>query len=288
MLRTAALIGAQRNGMSGGSWRGFDGGGVGLTFFGGCLISAENALVPTTASINAETIRESGRRWNIRCECGRSPVGAPGGQAVSLRNTPAPARRAHRDSQRCLAASGNYTARVLGILFNSIGGSFGVPGMVIGVLLLAFQIWMLIDAIRRQEYIWAFFLAIGFFLFTGSVISTILYYFLVYRDGSTAPATRGFELPGTADRKRIKELQDKIHHLDKAPHHLELGDIYFQQGKLDKALASYRAAHERDAGDADIRAHLGQCLLRWENPRKRGHSSKASSPMTRATTTATR
>jgi len=149
---------------------------------------------------------------------------------------------------------------MLGILFNSIGDSFGVPGMIIGVLFLAFQIWMLVDAIRRQEYFWA----ACIFLF--SVISAMLYYFLVYRDGTTAPAMRGFELPGAADRKHIKELQDKIHHLDKAPHHLELGDIYFQQGKLDMALASYRAAHERDAEDADIRAHLGQCLLRLGKP----------------------
>jgi tetratricopeptide (TPR) repeat protein len=65
---------------------------------------------------------------------------------------------------------------------------------------------------------------------------------------------------------RIKELQAQIYHLDKAHHHLELGDIYFQQGKLDKAEASYRAALERDPTDIDIRAHLGQCLLRRKKP----------------------
>ena len=118
----------------------------------------------------------------------------------------------------------------------------------------AFQIWMLVDAIRRREWIWAV------FIFFFSVISAILYFFLVYR--AAAPATRGFELPGAHSRKRIKELQAQIHHLDKAHHHSQLGDVFFQQGKLANAEASYRAALERDPEDLDTRAHLGQCLLR--------------------------
>jgi hypothetical protein len=125
------------------------------------------------------------------------------------------------------------------------------PVWLIGV---AFQIWMLVDAIRRREWIWAV------FIFFFSVISAILYFFMVYR--AAAPATRGFELPGAHSRKRIKELEAQIHHLDKAHHHSQLGDVYFQQGKLAKAEESYRAALERDSQDLDTRAHLGQCLLR--------------------------
>src|SRR3989454_4216272 len=117
-----------------------------------------------------------------------------------------------------------------------------------------FSLWMLIDAIRRREWIWALFIFIGFGL------SALFYYFAVYR--SAPSATRGFELPGAHDRRRIKELQSKIHHLDKAHHHSQLADIYFQQGKLERAEASYRAALERDPQDIDTRAHLGQCLLR--------------------------
>jgi hypothetical protein len=118
----------------------------------------------------------------------------------------------------------------------------------------AFHLWMLIDAIRRQEWWWVVFLIVFPFF------ASFWYFFQVYR---TAPsATRGFELPGAHDRKRIKELQAQIHHLDKAHHYSQLGDIYFQQGKLDKAEASYRAALEREAQDIDTRAHLGQTLLR--------------------------
>jgi tetratricopeptide (TPR) repeat protein len=122
------------------------------------------------------------------------------------------------------------------------------------LLPLAFQIWMLVDAIRRQEWIWVIFMIIF------PLLNAVLYYFLVYR--AQPSATQGFELPGTYKRHRIRELQAQIHHLDKAHHHAELGDVYFQQGKLTEAEQSYRAAIERDSTDTDFHAHLGQCLLR--------------------------
>lgn len=126
-------------------------------------------------------------------------------------------------------------------------------------LVAAFQIWMFVDALRRSEWIWA--ACILFF----SIFSALLYYFMIYREAGPAGGgglTRGFELPGAADRRRIKELEGRIHHLDKARDHLDLADIYFAQGKLAKAEAGYRASLERDAGDLDAVAHLGQCLLR--------------------------
>src|SRR5262249_26502301 len=74
--------------------------------------------------------------------------------------------------------------------------------------------------------------------------------------------TTGFELPGAHSRRRIKELEAQIYHLDKPHHYLELGDIYFQKGNLKKAEECYRNSLERDAEDIDARAHMGQCLLR--------------------------
>jgi len=126
------------------------------------------------------------------------------------------------------------------------------------LVIAAFNLWMFIDAARREEWIWAVFIFVGF------GFSAVLYYFFVYRNAPSA--TRGFELPGAHDRRRIKELQAQIHHLDKAHHHSQLGDIYFQQGKLDKAEECYRAALERDPDDIDTRAHLGQTLLRKRRP----------------------
>src|SRR5262245_46217941 len=116
------------------------------------------------------------------------------------------------------------------------------PGMWVA---LAFQLWMLVDAIRRREWVWAS------FIFFFSVIAAFWYFFSVYRAGPSA--TRGFELPGTHRRKRIKELKAQIHHLDKAHHYSQLGDVYFQQGKLTDAETNYRAALERDPEDLDTR-----------------------------------
>ena len=126
------------------------------------------------------------------------------------------------------------------------------------LLVTAFQIWMLVHAVRNREWFWAI------FIFIGWGISAILYFFLVYR--TTPSSMRGFELPGAQSRARIKQLQAQIHHLDKAHHHSQLGDVYFQQGKLEAAEKSYRAALEREPNDIDTRAHLGQCLVRMNRP----------------------
>jgi hypothetical protein len=125
-------------------------------------------------------------------------------------------------------------------------------------LVTAFQIWMLVDAARRKEWVWFFFILVF------PMFGTFWYFFQVYR--ASPSATRGFELPGAHDRRRIKELQAQIHHLDKAHHYSQLGDIYFQQGKLDQAETCYRSALQREPQDIDTRAHLGQCLLRQKKP----------------------
>jgi tetratricopeptide (TPR) repeat protein len=142
-----------------------------------------------------------------------------------------------------------------------LGGFYLFGGGLLGMLFLAFTIWMLIDAVRRDEMIWALFILLF------PIINAPLYFFLVYRGGGGF-STRGFELPGAHDRRRIKELQDQIHHLDKPHHHAQLGDIYFQQGKLAKAEECYLAARQRDPDDLDTRAHYGQCLLRLGRPKE--------------------
>lgn len=124
---------------------------------------------------------------------------------------------------------------------------------------IVFDIWMIVHAIRNRDWVWVVFLVAFPF-------SAFWYFFTSYREAPSL--TRGFELPGAHSRRRIKELQAQIHHLDKPHHHLQLGDIYFQQGKLELAEAEYRAALERDHADRDIRAHLGQCLLRLKRPQE--------------------
>lgn len=121
-----------------------------------------------------------------------------------------------------------------------------------------FQLWMFIHALRNREWLWAVFIIIGWGL------TALWYYLIVYR--ATASSVSGFELPGAQSRKRIRELQSQIHHLDNAAHHFELGDVYFQRGQFADAEKCYRAALARDPRDIDARAHLGQCLVRLKRP----------------------
>jgi hypothetical protein len=128
---------------------------------------------------------------------------------------------------------------------------------MISVLCVVFHVWMIIDAVRRQEWVWAVFL----FLFPG--FCDLFYFFLVFRaSANVGLVTAGFELPGAHQRRRIKELEGLIHNLDKAHHYLELGDIYFHKGDLPKAESCYQASLQRDPADIDARAHMGQSLLR--------------------------
>ena len=143
------------------------------------------------------------------------------------------------------------------LVTNLVSSDYGLSNLW-WVAVSLFQLWMFIDAIRRREWIWAA------FIFIGWGFSALFYYFAVYR--AAPSATRGFELPGAFDRRRIRQLEAQIHYLDKAHHHSQLGDLFFQQGKLVKAESCYRAALERDAEDIDTRAHLGQCLLRQKRP----------------------
>jgi hypothetical protein len=142
------------------------------------------------------------------------------------------------------------------------GGSYGLIGWLVFVIGSIFQAWMFVDALRRREYVWA----VIIFLF--SFFSALFYFFLVYRASGAGNPLAGFELPGAADRRQITRLKAEIHHLDKAHHHLQLGDIYFSQGKLAEAEKCYRAAYERDPRDEDVRAHLGSCLARQGNARE--------------------
>jgi len=145
---------------------------------------------------------------------------------------------------------------MLNYFFQIFGDGVGIGGTIFALVVFLFTVWMFVHAIRNGEYIWAVFI----FFFSG--LSALLYFFMVYRASGGGNPLAGFELPGAADRRQIKRLEADIHHLDKPHLHLQLADIYFSQGKLDKAEESYRAAYQRDPNDEDIRAHLGNCLAR--------------------------
>lgn len=148
-------------------------------------------------------------------------------------------------------------------MYDFLTNPFAVLSSPLFWIFLPFQLWMLIDAVRRREWLWVA------FIFFFSVLSAFFYWLLVYRQEGPAGGggrSRGFELPGAKERKRIQELKARIHNLDNARDHADLADVYFSQGKMAQAEASYRAALERDPTDLDALAHLGQCLLRQQRP----------------------
>lgn len=133
------------------------------------------------------------------------------------------------------------------------------------VFFLPFQVWMFWDSLRREKWLWMW--SIIFFW-----IPAVPYYFLVYRPSqNAAPVKEAFDLRWSANRTRIQELEEQIHHLDQAHHHAELGEIYLKQGSLERACRHLEAAREREAEDADILALLGTCYWkqeRWDEARQ--------------------
>ncbi len=140
----------------------------------------------------------------------------------------------------------------MGYLFSLF---YAIPwlGTLIGLLIFAFQIWMIVDCIRSgNDYYWIF--IILFFSLIGALI-----YFFVCKTG-TSRVEQSFSKRRNQQRQ-IEELQAKIYHLDKAHHYAELGDLYRDQKKWAQAQQAYESALERDSELFDARAHLGYVLL---------------------------
>ena len=68
-------------------------------------------------------------------------------------------------------------------------------GLGVGGLVLLFTLWMIIDAVRKGEWAWVAYMLIM------PGLAAAWYFFYMFR----GPTTRGFELPGANDRRRIKE-----------------------------------------------------------------------------------
>ncbi len=133
--------------------------------------------------------------------------------------------------------------------------------LVLLAILIGFQVWMLVDAIRREAWVWA--VAIFFF----SPVAAAIYFVMVYRAAfATAGVSGGGTVPPAPSQERIEDLQARIEDLDKAHLHSQLGDVYAEDGDLKKAEECYRAAYERDQEDLDIQARLGRCLVRQNRP----------------------
>ena len=142
------------------------------------------------------------------------------------------------------------------------GGMSDFPGLfsaipwvssVTTLLMFAFQIWMIVDCIRNKNGLYWIFVILVF-----SVIGALVYYFVCKADSGLVEQSYSKR---RQQRRRIEDLKNKIHHLDKAFHYAELGDVYREQKKWVLAQQAYVAALERDGNMVDARTHLGYVLL---------------------------
>src|ERR1051326_2978086 len=118
----------------------------------------------------------------------------------------------------------------MGYLFSLL---YAIPwlGRAVGLLTLALQIWMIVDCLRNgNELYW-----IWIILVLGPIGPVIYFFVCKYR---TSRVERSFS-KRFLQRRQIQELQSKIHHLDKADHYAELGDVYREQHKWPLAQQAY-------------------------------------------------
>jgi tetratricopeptide (TPR) repeat protein len=126
----------------------------------------------------------------------------------------------------------------------------GMASHPVALVFWLFGLWMLVDAVQRDEWIWFVFIILC------PPINVILYFFFVYRRHGGGLINVSFG----GDQRMIRELEKKILLLDNAAHYLELGDLYFKKGKFSEAEKNYAAALEREPEDLDAKAHYGRCL----------------------------
>ncbi len=120
-------------------------------------------------------------------------------------------------------------------------------------LLFAFTIWMLIDCVQNgRDYYW-----IWIIMVTGG-LGAFIYFYQHHWNGSLLDS---LPFSGFTERRRIKELKSRLHFVDNAGLHQELGDVYLRLGKLKEAEGSLRTAAERDPKSFEIGVSLGYVLL---------------------------
>ena len=100
-------------------------------------------------------------------------------------------------------------------------------------------------------------------------LSALLYFMMVYRaEGPVGGGSRGFELPGAADRRRIRELLGRIHNLTMRGTTTTSG-TFISPRKTRFAESCYRAALQRDGADIDFKATWGSACCGRDGMRTR-------------------
>lgn len=132
--------------------------------------------------------------------------------------------------------------------------------MLLYILISAFTIWMIIDAVRRRaDYYW--FLIIIFFAPIGGVI----YFFMVKAKDFRAPAVAE-SLPKRSVGPSLAQLRQLALESPSIANRLNLADALRESRKFSEAIPEYEFVLQRDGKCREALHGVALCLLELEKP----------------------
>jgi len=134
---------------------------------------------------------------------------------------------------------------------------------LIGIIVIAFSGWMVLDCLQRKEHIVWIIIIIALI----PPIGALVYFFAVKAQKPSPVSDTGkpmFQRVPKASREidteetlQLKELINQFH---KAYHYEKLGQIYLEQKKYDLAVPQFRSAIEKDQEMEEAHYGLGKSL----------------------------
>lgn len=125
----------------------------------------------------------------------------------------------------------------------------GIFSLAVGILM----VWAIVDAVRNGRAIW-----IWIILFLPG-LGALAYLLAERADLLAGAADRWLRL---GERRRIRDLRNRIELLDAPHHHAALGDALLKIGQPKEAILSLERAIEGDPDDLEAWARLGYALQR--------------------------
>lgn len=134
------------------------------------------------------------------------------------------------------------------------GFLFGGFWNIIGILLIAFWLWMLIDCIRNEPNKVTWLLILILLNILGAII-----YWVVRK---LPEINNTFDRGNT--RQVIRSLESQVIHLDNAYYRSKLGEVYLDARNVKMALLNFEKALEFEPDNISALLGKGECLVRMK------------------------
>ncbi len=132
---------------------------------------------------------------------------------------------------------------------------------ILGVLQLAFKIWMLYDAYkRRADLIW--FLVI-FFL---PILGPWVYFFVIKVHDFSGFSFSGFNLPSFQPKVSLKELRYRAAQTPSLANHLALAEALIARREYEEAMPHLEQAQKREPDHSQVLYQLAVCHVHNSKP----------------------